>query len=259
MLVDTHVHLNHVDLSDWAAILARAEEAGVGAFVVVGYDEKSSHFAQRLTGEDDRIWATVGVHPHEAAAWDDDLAERLAFLAGRGRVVAWGEIGLDFYRDLSPRPAQFRAFEEQLDLAVRLNLPVIIHCRDAYPETLDVLEARDDQVAPVILHCFQGTMRDAERAWARGWFLGVGGAVTFKNQDDLRDVVRAAPAESLLLETDAPYLSPVPLRGKYPNEPARLAYVAEKVAELRGVSVEEVARLTTANAGRAFPLLAAGV
>ena len=256
MLVDTHVHLNHVDLNDWAAILTRAEEAGVGAFVVVGYDDKSSHLAQLLAGKDDRIWATVGIHPHEAAAWNEEAAERLAFLATMGRVVAWGEIGLDFYRDLSPRPAQFRAYQEQLGLAQRLDLPVVIHCRDAYPETLDVLETHNP-AAPVILHCFQGTMTDAERAWARSWFLGIGGAVTFKNQDALREIVRAAPPEYLLLETDAPYLSPVPLRGKYPNEPARVAYVAEKVAELRGVSVAEIAALTSANAGRAFPLLAA--
>lgn len=259
MLVDTHVHLNHVDLSDWAALLARAEEASVGAFVVVGYDLASSEKAVVLSKGDARIWATVGIHPHEAESWNDDVAERLASLATLDRVIAWGEIGLDFYRDLSPRKAQFRAFEEQLDLAARLDLPVVIHCRDAYPETLDMLEARHDLAAPVILHCFQGTMRDAERAWARGWFLGVGGAVTFKNQDDLREVVRAAPPESLLLETDAPYLSPVPLRGKYPNEPARVAYVAEKVAELRNSGVEEIAHLTTANAGRAFPLLAAAV
>ncbi len=259
MLVDTHVHLNHVDLSDWATILARAEEAGVGAFIVVGYDEKSSHLAQILSGNDERIWATVGIHPHEAATWNDDLAERLTSLATLDRVIAVGEIGLDFYRDLSPRPAQFRAFEEQLDLATCLGLPIVIHCRDAYPETLDVLEAQNDLAAPVILHCFQGTMADAERAWARGWFLGIGGAVTFKNQETLRAVVRAAPPGSLLLETDAPYLSPVPLRGKYPNEPARVAYVAGKVAELRNASVAEIAALTTANAGRAFPLLAAGV
>lgn len=256
MLIDTHVHLNHVDLSDWAAILARAEEAGVGKFVVVGYDEKSSHLAQILATEDDRIWATVGVHPHEAQAWNEEAAELLAFVATRGRVVAWGEIGLDFYRDLSPRPAQFRAFEEQLDLAAQHDLPVVIHCRDAYPETFDVLEARG-LTAPVILHCFQGTRADAERAWARGWFLGVGGAATFKNQEGLREIVRAAPPQSLLLETDAPYLSPVPLRGKYPNEPARLAHVAEKVAELRGETVDQVAARTTANARRAFPQLAA--
>lgn len=257
MLIDTHVHLNHDDLhADLPGVIARATAAGVGEFVVVGYDEPSSVRAQMLAQHDGRIWATVGVHPHEAERWDAGAAERLEVLAHSPRVVAVGEIGLDFYRDLSPRRAQFLAFEEQLDLASAAGLPVVIHCRDAYNETLDVLESHRPR-QPVVLHCFQGTPADAERAGAQGWFLGIGGALTFKNQQTLRDIVRAAPPECLLLETDAPYLSPVPLRGKYPNEPARVAIVAEAVAELRGQSVADIAALTTANARRAFARLAA--
>ena len=252
-LIDTHVHLNHDDLlRDLTGMTARAEAAGIGGFVVVGFDLPSSERAVRLSESDARIWATVGIHPHEAQRWDETASNRLKEWATHPRVAAIGEIGLDFYRDLSPRPAQHSVFVAQLELAAAARLPVVIHCRDAYEETLSVLEAHTDFLPGVILHCFQGEREHAERAWARGWFLGIGGAVTFKNQEGLRDVVRAAPLECLLLETDAPYLSPVPLRGKYPNEPARIALVAEKVAELRGMEVAELAAATTQNAGRAF-------
>jgi TatD DNase family protein len=254
VLIDTHVHLNHADLEcDLPGVTDRGTAAGVAAFVVVGYDLSSSERAVRLAERDARMFATVGVHPHEAEHWSGDTADRIWRLVLDRRVVAVGEIGLDFYRDLSPREAQRRAFEAQLQGAAQNDLPVVIHCRDAYDETLAILADHANALPGVILHCFQGEMHHAEQAWARGWFLGIGGALTFKNQDGLREIVRAAPAESLLLETDAPYLSPVPLRGKYPNEPARVALVAEKMAELRGTSVAEIADLTTTNARRAFP------
>ncbi len=261
MLIDTHVHLNHEDLAaDLPAVLERAGAAGVGELIVIGYDLASSARAVALAegppvGAGARLWAAVGVHPHDAAHWDAGAAAaRLRAWAAHPRVVAVGEIGLDFYRDLSPRDAQHAAFAAQLDLAAEAGLPVVIHCRDAYDETLDVLEAQAG-VLPVILHCFQGTRGHAERAWARGWFLGIGGAVTFKNQEALREIVRAAPEGSLLLETDAPYLSPAPLRGRYPNEPARVALVAENIAELRGEPFADIAAITTDNARRAFARL----
>ena len=263
MLVDTHVHLNHEDLAgDLRGVLQRARDAGVTDHIIIGYDLASSARATALaegpppveTGA--RLWASVGVHPHDAAHWGGDAAARLRAWTSHPRVVAVGEIGLDFYRDLSPREAQRAAFAAQLDIAAEAGLPVVIHCRDAYDETLDMLEARMGAGNPVIiLHCFQGVRSHAERAWARGWLLGIGGAVTFKNQEGLRDVVRAAPRDSLLLETDAPYLSPAPLRGRYPNEPARVALVAQKVAELRDEPVARVAATTTNNARRAFPRL----
>lgn len=251
-LIDTHVHLNHDDLlADRDGVLARATEAGVGGFIVVGYDRASSERAVTLAGADRRIAATVGIHPHDAARWSADTKTWLRHALADPRVVALGEIGLDFYRDQSPRAAQQEAFSGQLALAKAAGLPVIIHCRDAYPETLAILEAEAGD-APVVLHCFQGDRRDAERAWARGWFLGIGGAATFKNQDGLREIIRAAPRETLLLETDAPYLSPLPLRGKYPNEPARITHIAALVATLWQTDAAAVAQITTANAGRAF-------
>lgn len=262
MLIDTHVHLNHADLdADLAGVLARAAAAGVDRFVVIGYDAPSSARAIALAESDARLFAAVGIHPHDAVHWSDATAAQIRTWGDHERVVAIGEIGLDFYagargeRTLVPPDVQHRAFVAQLDIAHALNLPVVIHCRDAYDETLDVLETHTTNDLPVILHCFQGTEAHAERAWARGWFLGVGGALTFRNQDVLERVVREAPEQSLLLETDAPYLSPAPLRGKYPNEPARVVLVAEKIAALRDEPLAAVADVTTANAHRAFSRL----
>ena len=260
MLIDTHVHLNHDDLlqhgDGLAAVLERAGAAGVGGFVVIGYDLASSERAAALAEGDARVWAAVGVHPHDASSWSEEAASRLRGLLRRERVVAVGEIGLDFYRNLSPVAAQERAFRAQLELAEETGRPVVIHCRDAWDETLEMLE-RPVPVLPVVLHCFGGTMAHARRAWQRGWFLGIGGTVTFKKSDALREIVRAAPRECVLLETDAPYLSPVPFRGRYPNEPARVAEVAGVVADLWGVDAAEVAAITTENARRAFPRMSA--
>ncbi|MES2459959.1 MAG: TatD family hydrolase [Armatimonadota bacterium] len=259
MLIDTHVHLNNADLAaDLPGVLERAEAAGIQQFIVVGYDRASSERAVRLASEDPRIFAVVGIHPHDAQHWDDAIALQLRRWADNPRVVAIGEIGLDFFRDLSPREAQFAAFRAQLSLAADVGLPVVIHCRDAYEEALEVLEAEASPQIPVIMHCFLGTMTHAERLWKRGWFMGVDGPITFKANDDLRTIIRAAPANSLLLETDAPYLSPMPFRGKFPNEPARLLPIAEKVAEVRGESLTAVAETTCVNAARAFPRLNAG-
>ena len=259
MLIDTHVHLNNADLAaELPSVLARAEAAGVERFIVVGWDIASSERAVALAESDNRIFAVVGVHPHDSQHWNMDAAARLRNWAGNPRVVAVGEIGLDFFRDLSPRPAQYAAFRAQLALAADLGLPVVIHCRDAYEETLEILEAEASPNIPIILHCFLGTMAHAERLWARNWFMGMDGPITFKANDDLRATIRAAPPESLLLETDAPYLSPLPFRGKFPNEPARLLPIAEKVAEVRGMPLAEIAALTTANAHRAFPRLQTG-
>ena len=254
-MIDTHVHLNKDELGSASAlpgVLARAAAAGVASFVVVGFDIPSSERAVALAETDRRLFAAVGVHPHDAESYTAASETRLRELAVHPRAVAIGEVGLDFYRDLSPRADQYRAFRAQLALARDVGLPVVIHCRDAYPETMALLvdEAGD---TGIVLHCFAGGEADAEAAFRRGWFLGVGGTVTYKKNEALRAIVRDAPGEHLLLETDAPYLSPEPLRGKYPNEPVRVALVAERVAAIRGETVETVRAYTTANAARAFP------
>jgi TatD DNase family protein len=176
-------------------------------------------------------------------------------LAQNLRVVAIGEIGLDFHYDFSPRPDQFAAFRAQMALAREASLPVIIHCREAYPETLQVLEDEGADETGGVMHCWAGTEEEAERTVAIGLYLGFGGTLTFKNAEEVRACARAAPLESLLVETDAPYLAPMPYRGKR-NEPAYTRFVAEKLAELRGLTFAEIARLTTGNAHRCFPRLA---
>lgn len=256
-MIDTHVHFNGKDLSgDVPGLITRAENAGVHQFVVIGYDLASSERAVAQAEADTRLFAVVGIHPHDARAWNQHSEKRLRELAESSRVVAIGEIGLDFYRDLSPRLAQYEAFRAQLTLAKKMGLPVVIHCRDAYPEAMALLETEAGDT-PVLLHCFAGDHSHAERAWARNWYLGVGGTVTYKKNDELRTVVRDAPQSCLLLETDAPYLSPEPMRGKFPNEPARVPLVAARVAEIRSETVTQVEAYTNANARRLFPALSA--
>lgn len=251
-MIDTHVHLNSRPLSDdLSGVVDRATTAGVRNFVVVGYDTDSSARAVALAGSDPRLAAVVGIHPHDAKHWGADAAERLRTWSALPGVVAIGEIGLDFYRNLSPRDEQYTAFRAQLALAAEVGLPVVIHCREAYPETMDLLEAEAGDT-PVLLHCFAGDRSHAERAWARNWYLGVGGTLTYKKNDALREIVRDAPRESLLLETDAPWLAPEPHRGQFPNEPRHLPLVAARIAAVRDESVADVEAYTTENARRLF-------
>ncbi|MGC4046533.1 MAG: TatD family hydrolase [Armatimonas sp.] len=254
-MIDTHIHFNSKALSSvWREALSRAENAGVKACIVVGYDLASSERAVALAETDTRLYATVGIHPHDAEHWNADSEKKLSTYLEHPRVVALGEIGLDFYRDLSPRDAQYAAFSAQLTLAKEKNLPVVIHCRDAYDEALEVLEAEAGGLN-VVLHCFGGNLEQAKRAWSHGWYIGVDGPVTFKKNEALREIIAACPPELLVLETDCPWLAPEPFRGKFPNEPAWLPHVAEAVARTRGTSVTELDALTTANAQRLFPKL----
>lgn len=257
-MIDTHVHFNGKDLGNrevLPGVLERAKFADVRSFIVVGYDLPSSERAVTLAENDSRMWATVGIHPHDAASYSPETEARLRELANHSRTVAIGEIGLDFYRDLSPRDAQDAAFRAQITLARETKLPIVIHCREAYPETLAMLEAEAQDIS-VILHCFAGDASDAERAFHHGWYLGIGGTITYKKNDDLRSIVKTAPQNLILLETDAPYLSPEPFRGKFPNEPARVALIAQRIADIRGESKESVVTYTTKNAQSAFPGLA---
>lgn len=254
-MIETHVHFNNETLErDLNGVLNRATQAGVTDFIVVGFDAASSAKAVALAEREPRLWAVVGVHPHDAQHYGTATEERLRAWATNPKVLAIGEIGLDFYRDLSPRESQYAPFRAQLALAREVGLPVVIHCRDAYDECLPLLEAEAEGLT-VILHCFAGERRHAEVCWERGWFLGVDGPVTYKKNDALRELVRDTPASLLLLETDAPYLSPEPLRGKFPNEPERLVYIRDAIATVRGETPEQVATQTTANARRAFSRL----
>ncbi|MEW5761816.1 MAG: TatD family hydrolase [Bacillota bacterium] len=256
VLVDTHVHLNDRRFArDLAEVLARARRAGVGAMICVGWDLPSSEAAVRLAGELAGVWAAVGIHPHDAAKAPPDFVARLRDLARRPGVVAIGEAGLDYYRDLSPRDVQREVFRAQMGLARELGLPLIVHTRDAEPDALALLEQEGPPVA--VMHCFAGDRRLAARYVALGYYLGFGGTLTYRRNEELRRAAQEVPPDRVLLETDAPYLPPEPWRGRR-NEPALLARVAETLAELRGLAVREVAALTASNARRVFTLEAGG-
>jgi TatD DNase family protein len=256
VLIDTHCHFNHERFAlDLPECLERAEMAGVRQMVVVGYNLESSEQAVALAERYAPVlFAAVAVHPHDACHWNAATADRLRELAANPRVVAIGEIGLDFHYDFSPRPDQDTAFRAQLALAQEVGLPVIIHCREAYPETLAALAAEGIERIGGVMHCWAGTPSEAEQAVGLGMYLGFGGTLTFKNAESTREAARAIPLERLLVETDAPYLAPVPHRGQR-NEPAYTRLVAEKLAELRGLAFPDLAALTTANAQKLFARL----
>jgi TatD DNase family protein len=259
-LVDTHAHLSDRRFArDLPDVLARAAASGVGACVVVGYDLDSSRAAVHLAHQHEGLWAAVGIHPHHANSVDGRSLAALRELAALPKVVALGECGLDFYRNLSPPDAQRRAFWAQLDLAAELDLPVVVHSRNAMAETLATLEGRTPPVHGV-LHCFDGDRAAAARAAALGLYLSCAGPLTYRRDPTLAEALAAAPLGRLVLETDCPYLSPAGHRGER-NEPAHVRLVAEALARLRREPLAAVARRTTENAAALFrtPALARAV
>jgi len=262
-MIDTHVHLNRREFADdREAVVQRAREAGVRGFINVGYDLESSEASVALAATHPEIRATVGVHPHDAQLLADAQGrltadgelrlDQLLELAEEPGVVAVGEIGLDFFRDLSPRPAQRTALRHQLALATRLDLPVVFHIRDAYPETLALVDEVGLPARGAVLHSFAGQAEHARWAKERGCLLGIGGPVTYKNSR-LPDVLAEAGVtpDDVLLETDAPWLPPVPHRGQR-NESAYLPHTGEKLAAVLGVTLPELIKSTDANVVRLF-------
>lgn len=249
-LIDTHCHLDMLPGSVTEA-LAGARAAGLEAIVTIGIDLSSSRQAVALARTHECVSATVGLHPHDAHLWDEALALQFERLAADPAVVAIGECGLDYYRDRAPREDQRRAFVGQIDLARKLGKPLVVHIREAAADGLELL-ARHAQGLTVVLHCF--SQPDAlEECVRHGYYLSFAGNVTYKNADDLRRAARTAPDDLLILETDAPFLSPVPFRGK-PNLPERVLHTHAVIAEVRGQDGRELAALTSANARRAFGL-----
>ena len=255
-MIDSHCHLDRDEFAaDRDAVLARAAAAGVTRLLNVGYDPESSRQSAALAAADPRFLAAVGIHPHDAAlladadgaptAQAEALLADLETLAAAPGVVAVGEIGLDFYRDLSPRPAQRTALALQLELADRLELPVVFHVRDAWDETLAAVDELGVPRRRGVLHAFAGDARAVAWARERGFLLGIGGPVTYKNSA-LPELVALAGPDMLLLETDAPWLPPAPHRGRR-NEPAHVALTCARVAEVLGLTPDEVGRRTTAN------------
>ena len=250
MLVDTHAHLHDGAFdADRAAVVARARAAGVGGFLTIGTDVETSEAAVALAAQEADVYAAVGIHPHDAVGADGAAIERIAALAQTAGVVAIGEIGLDYFRDLSPRAVQRTALVSQLRLARTLGKPVLLHCREAHADLLDLCAAEGVAAVGGILHCFSGDLAVARRGLELGLLISIAGPVTYPSARRLADVVRALALDGLVIETDCPYLPPQPWRGQR-NEPAYLPVTAARVAELLGVSVATVAAATTANAAR---------
>jgi TatD DNase family protein len=247
---DTHAHLEM--LEDLPGALAHMREAGVERVVTIGTHLDSSGWAIRAAAQHDQVFAAVGIHPHDARDADEGSLERIAELAASDRVVGVGETGLDYHYDNSPRPDQRRAFAEHISIAKRVGKALIIHCRDAWEDIFDVLE-REGAPDRVVFHCWSGSEESARCALALGAVISFSGTVTFKNATKLRGVAETMPLESMVVETDSPFLTPVPHRGKR-NEPAHVRHVAEAIASVKGVEVEEVATATTKAAAALFGL-----
>ena len=253
-LFDTHCHLDTPAFdADREAVWARAQAAGVSRLLNPAYDMESSRRALALAETRAEFVCAVGIHPNSIAELTGDCLYELEQLAASPKVVAIGEIGLDYHWDTHPRPRQHEGFVQQIQLAQRLRLPIIIHCRDAYDDCMEILldETKGDHATPVLLHSFAGSPAQARVAFEHGWYLGIGGPVTYKKSHELRDIVKRAPLEQLVVETDAPYLPPEPHRGQR-NEPAYVRLAAERIAELRGVALEQIAHITLTNAQRLF-------
>lgn len=253
MLIDSHVHLDDLRYdTDRETVLQRAEAAGVEAMITIGCDLATSQAAVALAGAHPQVFATIGVHPHEVKEIKNGWYETFRSLARQPKVVAYGEIGLDYHYDHSPREVQRERFREQVRLARELNLPLIIHTREAQDDTVAILREEDAGDVGGVFHCFSGDARLAKDALDMGFYLSFSGVLTFKNATMLRDVAKTVPLDRLMVETDCPYLTPVPYRGKR-NEPAYVQYVAETLAEVRGnESLQSLARATADNTKRLF-------
>jgi TatD DNase family protein len=261
MFIDSHAHLDVPNYdADRAEVIDRARRSGVEMILeICGSDiaKGSLDVGLKLAEEYPFIYAAVGAHPHEASLYDDNLERKLLSMSDHEKVIGWGEIGLDYHYDHSPRDAQRRVFRRQLRLALERRLPAIIHTREAEDDTIQILredwaEAGGGAIGGII-HCFTGTQRLADAAIEMGFHISFSGVVTFKNAAALRDVARSVPMERLLVETDCPYLAPLPHRGKR-NEPAFVRETAAKLAELKGVGVEGIALAAGDNFKRLFNL-----
>jgi len=258
-LIDSHAHIDFPQFAeDREAMLERARAAGVTTLLAIGSGPGPEKLdaAIPFAEQHDWIYATVGTHPHEAKDLTPAHLERLAQLAGHPRVIAYGEIGLDYFYDHSPRDVQQRVFREQMELAAKAKLPIIIHCRDAWADCMGMLEQHWHPTGlGGILHCFTSTLEDAQRGLEMGFMISFAGNSTYPKAQNLRDVAKALPLEKLLIETDSPFLAPQPYRGKR-NEPAYVGEVAKAIGSVRNLAAEEIASATAGNFRRFFGLSA---
>ena len=248
--IDTHCHLDKLDSTPEEAII-EAKQAGVQRMVTVSVDEPSLDFVSSMVQQFPEVYGSVGFHPHDAAELTEDLEQKIRKLAlEEKKLIAIGETGLDYHYMYSSAEVQQQVFSKQLQLAVELNLPVIMHSREAETDTLNILQ--EIPVPPLgVAHSFTSSFEMAKTLIEMGWYIGINGIVTFKNAEDLREVVSWLPLDRLLLETDSPFLAPTPFRGK-PNKPAYIPAIATFIAKLRGISLEQLSEQTSANAQRLF-------
>lgn len=252
MLIDSHAHLDDSRFNgDRDLIIKNLQNNGIEMFLNIGADLQSSIASVSLAEKYDNIYAAVGIHPHSAKEMDESTIEILRSFSKREKVVAIGEIGLDYYYDNSPRDIQVKWFKEQLKLAKEVDLPVVIHTRDAAQETFDILKEAQDGSLRGVLHCYSGSVEMALEYVKLGFYISLAGPVTFKNSRVSREVAKAVPLDRLLIETDSPYLTPEPYRGKR-NEPIFVRYVAGVIAEERGISFEQLAKATNKNTKELF-------
>lgn len=253
-MIDSHCHLDFDAYDkDREQVIQSALDNGIHTMINIGADMESSKRSVALAEKFDCIYAAVGVHPHDAKTYNTQVANEIAFLADHEKVKAIGEIGLDFYRDLSPRDIQARVFEQQLELAIEKQLPVVIHTRDSFRETVDIIKKYASRLSGGVFHCFPGNDRDAMEVIEMGFVISVGGVTTFPKAG-MAQMAAAIPIEYILIETDCPYLTPIPFRGKR-NQPAYVKYVCEKLAELKNMPFEEVEKITDRNTNKLFGLV----
>ncbi len=253
-LIDTHAHLDFPEFADSIpAVVQRALQAGVSTIVTIGIDIETSRKAAEIAGSYEGIYASAGIHPHASFSPDASALRELEKIAENRRVVAIGEIGLDYFRDRQPHPIQIECMRRQIETAVKTAKPVIFHIRDAWEDFFQIVPEFARALPPCVMHCFSGDWKVARRCLDLGFYLSIPGVVTFPKAESLQDVVKRAPLDRLLVETDSPYLAPVPYRGKT-NEPAFVLHTAGKIAECRKEPFEKVAAQTTQNARTVFKI-----
>ena len=252
VITDTHCHLDMLATdNEIAAVIHSAEAVGIKQIITVGIDLQSSQKAVQYAEQYPGVYATIGVHPHNVASITDTYIEQLIKLADHPKVVAYGEIGLDFVKQYAPPKLQLEQFERQVGLAKNLGMPLVIHDREAHDDILTILKNGLPFPAGGVMHCFSGNLHYAKKILDLGFYISIPGVVTFNKAADLQEVARKIPLEALLLETDAPFLAPVPMRGSK-NKPDYLLYTAQKIAELQKTTLDKVARITTENAAKLF-------
>lgn len=251
-MIDTHTHINCIEEISVEDIIKNALDNGVEKLIVPAAYPTDIKVVKELAQKYENVYGLLGVHPSEVKGWNDDLIDKIKEYSKSSKIVGIGEIGLDYYWDKSFNDLQKEVFIKQIKLANELNFPISVHDREAHKDTFDILTEYNKNFA-VVMHCFSGSVEFMKECVKQGWYIAIGGVVTFKKAIKMKEVAKEVPLDKLLLETDAPYLTPVPYRGKT-NQPAYVKYVAEEIASIRGISFEEVDEITTQNAKKVFSL-----